>query len=369
MKTVCGENQCAGCMACVNVCSKGAIEVRDELDAFNAVIQEDRCIDCGACYHVCQRNRPAEVMLPIKWYQGWAENPELRSRCSSGGFATAISEAFITSGGVVCGCVFRDGQFCFEFSEKGDDIQKFAGSKYVKSNPADVYAKIKIRLAQGQKVLFIGLPCQVSALRNFVGEKLQEKLYSIDLICHGTPSPKLLGLFLKQYNISLSQLEDIQFRKKAKYQVYGNHEGIVTNGVSDRYSIAFLNSLVHTENCYSCFYARLERVSDLTLGDSWGSDLAPEEQKKGISLALCQTEKGMELLKIARLHLAAVDLDQATASNRQLRHPSEMPEGRKRFFKSIGTRSFNSLVFYQFPKQCLRQTLKEALIQTKLYKA
>ena len=40
MKTVCNENQCTGCMACVDICAKNAIHIVDAIDAFNAVIDE-----------------------------------------------------------------------------------------------------------------------------------------------------------------------------------------------------------------------------------------------------------------------------------------------------------------------------------------
>lgn len=366
MKTVCETNKCAGCMACIDVCPKGAIEIKDDLSVYNAVIKEDKCIACNSCHCICQSNHMAEIMTPIKWHQGWAVNEDVRKRCSSGGYATAISEAFIDSGGAVCSCVFRGGEFVFEFAESKEEVKKFIGSKYVKSNPIGVYKETKDRLKKGQKILFIGLPCQVSAMKNFIGKKFDENLYTADLVCHGTPSPKLLEIFLKQYGYSLSKLRDIQFRVKAKFMVRGDGRGIITNGVSDKYSIAFLNSLIYTENCYSCPYARKERVSDITLGDSWGSELAVEEQKKGISLLLCQTEKGNQMLSMAGIHLEVVDMDKAIASNHQLKHPSVMPDGRAQFFKEITRQKFNSLVFWQFPKQCLRQNIKQILIKTKM---
>lgn len=364
MKTVCKINKCAGCMACVDICPRGAIKIKDKLSAYNAIIQEDKCVGCNACHRVCQSNNPIEKVAPIKWYQGWVKDIDLRKKCSSGGYATAISKAFIDAGGVVCSCVFKGGQFVFEFVENKEEVKKFVGSKYVKSNPVGVYKATKARLQKGEKILFIGLPCQVSAMRKFVGKKFEENLYTADLICHGTPSPKLLESFLMQYGYTLSELENIQFRVKAKFMVYGNGKGIITNGVSDEYSIAFLNSLTYTENCYSCPYARKERASDLTLGDSWGSKLAIEERKKGISLALSQTEKGNMLLRIADIHLETVDIEEAIKSNHQLEFPSVMPNSREDFFKGLRKRKFKSLVFRQFPRQCLRQDIKRLMIIT-----
>lgn len=366
MKTVCELNKCAGCMACVDICPKGAIEIKDSLSAYNAEIDEKKCIGCNACHKVCQVNHPASVKDPINWQQGWTENSEMRKECSSGGVATAISKGFLENGGIVCGCTFNEGKFIFEFAENEDELKKFIGSKYVKSNPIGIYKEIKSRLKREEKVLFIGLPCQIAALRNFISADLSDKLYTIDLICHGTPSPKVLDIFLKQYGLTLSSLKDIKFRVKAKFQIYGDYKGIITKGVSDRYSIAFLNALTYTENCYSCPYAKTERVSDVTLGDSWGSELAIDEQKNGISLILSQTEKGNELLKMANLRLEEVDIEKAIANNHQLEYPSFKPTGREKFFKGLKNCNFNFLVFRILPKQCLRQNVKQFLIKTKL---
>lgn len=302
----------------------------------------------------------------MQWHQGWAKDPILREKCSSGGLAAAVSAAFIKGGGVVCSCCFREGKFIFEFSESTEDLEKFIGSKYVKSDPSGVYKNIKNRLAEGQKILFIGLPCQVSGVKNFLEEKSGKDLYTIDLICHGTPSPQLLNIFLKQYGKTSEKLEKPQFRVKAKFWISDNGRGIVGDGISDRYSIAFLNALTYTENCYSCPYARAERISDLTLGDSWGSELAIEEQKKGVSLALCQTEKGIELLRAADVDLYTVDLQRAAEENHQLKSPSIKPYERGRFFRKIRTKKFNSLVFRKFPRQCLRQNVKQVLFRTKI---
>ena len=365
-KTVCDLNQCAGCMACVDICPKGAIKIEDTLSAYNAVIDENKCIGCNACHKVCQSNHPAKLMPPINWHQGWAEAPDVRQHCSSGGIATALSRAFIEAGGVVCSCTFSHGEFVFEFAEKVEELKKFAGSKYVKSNPLGMYKRIKEYLQHGRSVLFIGLPCQVSALKNYIGERYEDKLFTADLICHGTPSPKLLELFLNQYGYTLTKLRDIQFRVKAKFMVYGDYQGIITNGVSDKYSIAFLNSLTATENCYNCQYARKERVSDLTLGDSWGSELPADEQRKGISLVLCQTERGKQLLSMARLHLVEVDLNRAIANNHQLSHPSVMPRHRDQFYKKLKKRKFDSLVFQFAPKLCIRQGIKQILIKARM---
>ena len=366
MRTVCEKDMCAGCMACVDACAHRAIAIEDSIGAYNAVIDEDRCVGCGLCERVCQQLNPAQLRKPFAWRQGWAEDANQRAASSSGGAAAAISMVFVANGGVVCSCVFRDGRFDFDIVETPADVKKFKGSKYVKSDPAGAYRTVSALLRSGREVLFIGLPCQVSAMRNFC--KDDEKLYTVDLICHGTPSPRLLDAYLHEHGTSLSEMAGIRFRRKGRFAVEGGSEPVEAPGVTDRYSIAFLNGLDYTENCYSCAYARTERVSDLTLGDSWGSELT-EQASLGISLVLCQTGKGERLLEWAGMELQEVDKERAISNNGQLSYPMQKPFARKSFLEAVkSTGSFGSAVAKALPKECLKQDLKRVLIQLHLWK-
>ena len=335
MNMVCQLNKCTGCMACVDVCPKNAITIKDSLDAYNAEIDETKCINCNLCHNICQNNNEVKLAKPVKWYQGWAEDENIRNGGSSGGAASALMLAFVESGGYICSCTFKDGQFVFGVTDNKDDISKFKGSKYVKSNPHGAYNQVKELLKHGEKVLFIGLPCQVAAVKLFVGDRLQNNLYTADLICHGTPSPQLLQIFLKQYGYDLKDLKDIKFRVKSKFQLREGYKGIITTGVTDSYLLSFLNGLCYTENCYTCNYAQFNRVSDITLGDSWGSDLPLEEQKKGISLMLCQTQKGIDLIENCGMNLLDVGIKNAVAHNKQLNAPMVKPAVREQFFTAI----------------------------------
>ena len=362
--TVCKKDSCVGCMACVAVCPKQAIIIQDDLTAYNAIIDKSKCVQCGQCYKICQNNQHSELLKPIKWWQGWIKEEALRKKSSSGGIATAIEYGFIKSGGVVCSCEYTEGTFCFSFAEKEKEVEKFCGSKYIKSNPKEVYKEVKYKLINNQKVLFVGLPCQVAAIKNYVGERLQKQLYTVDLVCHGTPSPQLLRYFLKQYNLEIKNIDKIQFRTKTRFQLKENDKYIGTGGTLDKYSMAFLNSISYTENCYSCTYARKERISDITLGDSWGSELSQEEQAKGISLILCQTEKGIELIEKADIEKFDVDIEKAIQFNHQLSHPSIAPKRKEFFFNSLKKgKSFNQIVTICYPIQSLKQLIKKILIK------
>ena len=131
----------------------------------------------------------------------------------------------------------------------------------------------------------------------------------------------------------------------------------------DCYSIAFLKGLCYTENCYHCRYASLDRVGDLTIGDSWGSELSASEKENGISLILCQTTKGKNLLSNSNIVLRPVDLDKAISNNRQLIEPTKKPEKRKNFFQLLEAETeFDDIIRKVYPKAFYKQIVKKILI-------
>lgn len=151
MVTVCEKDQCAGCMACLEVCSKNAINIKDSIKSYNAIIDEKLCINCNACRNVCQVNNNVDMSKPIIWKQGWASDVNIRKKSSSGGAAAAIARSFVENGGILCSCCFSQGEFVFDFEDDINKLARFSGSKYVKSNPKGIYKKIKQLLQSGKK--------------------------------------------------------------------------------------------------------------------------------------------------------------------------------------------------------------------------
>ena len=368
VKTVCAVDMCCGCMACSEICSKGAIDIIDSLKSFNAV-KNDKCVDCGLCEKICPQNNPVETKEPIEWYQGWAKDDIIRKNSSSGGYASSIAKSFIEAGGIVCSCEFYNGTFGFSFARNNEELRGFAGSKYVKSNPKEVYRKAKKKLQNGERLLYIALPCQIAGLKSFVGQKLQDNLYTIDLICHGTPSELLLNKFLMQYDIKLQEVDSISFRHKTSFALNGDFKQLTLKGSGDCYTLAFLHGLCYTNNCYECQYAKKKRVSDLTLGDSWLSELSSNEVQNGISLVLCQTVKGKELLTSGNLKTCPIDLNDAILHNGQLSHASIRPNNWYNFFCDLNcNKSFNRLVFKYLTKAYIRQVIKRICLRLGIVK-
>ena len=366
MKTVCEPNQCAGCMACLDLCPANAIRVQDSIGSYNAYIDSSRCCGCNYCRSICPVLTPPDFTAPSLWKQGWASDPSIRAAASSGGIASAIEMAFIEQGGIVCSCFFQNGTFRFGTADKPEDVRQFTGSKYVKSNPEGIYAKIRQFLNHGRKVLFVGLPCQAAAVRTVF--RCHKQLYTIDLICHGTPSPKLLHLYLHDRGFSPEEIRHISFRKKHRFQLAADGKAVAADGVWDAYTMAFCDGVSYTESCYSCRYAQLNRISDLTLGDAWGSELPMAEQQAGISLILCQNRKGEELLAMAKLHLEEVSLTKAVSCNHQLQHASLRPKKRSAFLDALEqSGSFQKSAWMCFPIKLLKKAIKAFFLKLKQF--
>lgn len=75
---------------------------------------------------------------------------------------------------------------------------------------------------------------------------------------------------------------------------------------------------------------KIERCSDITLGDNWGTEFV-DELKGGVPLVICNTDRGLSIVNNAELELRKVDIDVAKNANGQLLHPSKIHEKRKDF--------------------------------------
>ena len=355
METVCNRGECTACKACLEKCPMSCISIKDKLSLFEAVIDKNKCIECNLCRKVCPSINHKGLLAPKAWKQGWSQDDTIRSNASSGGIATSIALEFLKNDGIVYACVFKKGRFCFDRISKKEDIQFMQGSKYVKSDPEKIFSRILSHINKNEAVLFIGLPCQVQAVKNFIGERNLEYLYTIDLVCHGSPSPKILEKFLFENDIDIKKVNKISFRKKMEFGLALEGSKINQNLALDNYMMTFLSGISYTENCFKCSFAQIQRTGDITIGDSWGSELSIDEQEKGISLILCQTAKGIELVKKSGIHLIDVDLEKAIAANQQLDHPINKPKRYNLFWKGIQKGlSFKQLVFRCYPKKWIR---------------
>lgn len=294
---------CCGCGACANTCSKGAIQMKENHEGFLVPhVDEAACIDCGLCLKACpalQEKRANEEKPDC--YAAQAED-NIRSVSSSGGVFTPLAEAIINRGGYVCGAAFREDWTVHHIIiDNKDDLAKLRGSKYVQSDTEDCFKRIKALLRDGKWVLFSGTPCQVAGLYTYLGKEY-DTLVTVDIFCHGAPSPGVWKRYLNE-NYKLEDIAKINFRDKTAIGWSCSHVAItLKNGqkdVSNNYTKWFHNSVILRPSCEECKYSKLPRPADISLGDWWGiSKINPTlNDGKGLSNVLINSPKGKELFE------------------------------------------------------------------------
>ena len=369
------KTKCMGCHACYNKCPVQAIEmVEDEMGFKYPRANKEKCINCGLCERVCPILNPTKIENKPKAYAVKNKDEEVRSKSSSGGMFTLLAESILEDGGVVFGVAFDENwKLKHTYMENVEGLQIFRGSKYLQSTIGDTYAKVKEFLHSGRKVMFTGTPCQIEGLKAYLGKE-NDNLFTQDIICHGVPSSKVHEKYLEylKSKCKTEKIENIVHRTKIKgwknwcVNVKFNNSEYIKSHNDDPYMQAFLKNTSLRESCYNCQFKKKHRVSDITLGDSWNSELPKEEQQRGISLVLCQTEKGKKLLEMSDLCLHSVDLDKAVSANHQLREPSTKPAAYKDIFEKLKKgNKFNRVIFRYLPLKCIKQNIKQLLLKMK----
>lgn len=351
--------KCNGCRACLQVCPKNAIEmIKDELGFEYSKINKEKCINCGKCIRVCPeiakpKNNNTEIP---KVYAAWNKNEEVRLSSTSGGIFSLVAQNIMSDGGYVSGAVYNNENMVEHIvTNKIEDIPRLRQSKYIQSNLKNVFTDIKVLLDKGEKVLFVGCPCQNAGIKNFL-DKEYENLYTMDFVCFGVNSPvalkKYLGYLEKKF---VSKVKTIQFRNKdmngwkknnIKIEFY-NGEVLYSDIFNDLFYKGFIRvkSLYLRESCYNCSFKNFPRVADITIGDFWGVRKKYDDNK-GTSLIMVNSQKGKKLFNGIKNDINAYpeNLDNAIKGNPAILTPSTMPAEYKEIKKDINQMDFNLFI-------------------------
>ena len=306
MIQITNKNHCCGCSACAQICPKQCIAMMPDSEGFcYPKINETICVKCGLCEKVCPMLKSQNMQGQVHAWAAYCKEDKIRLASSSGGIFSLLAEEILEEGGVVFGAAF-DGQMMVHHVavESVRDLERLRGSKYLQSRIANSYADVKAYLAADRKVLFSGTACQIAGLLHFLGRPY-EKLWTVDVLCHGVPTPALWKNYLSEQNRAFKMpVRQISFRDKSqgwkKYQMAWKVEGgeIYRQPASrNPYMRLFLSNICLRPSCYDCHFKGFPRVSDLTLGDCWGVEQhSPEmDDDKGTSVVIVNTEKGNTL--------------------------------------------------------------------------
>lgn len=243
----------------------------------------------------------------------YKNTPDIIDKSSSGGafskIATVFSNQYKESYSIYGAAWTDNNEVKHVRVTQLDDVKRFNGSKYARSNIENVFTYVENDLRNGIAVLFSGTPCQISGLTYYLEKKNvdTQKLLTIDIICHGAPNPIVLKDFIswieKKYK---DQVSNITFRDKSvgwkRYptKITLSKGKIIRRSYTAQLYIRMYFSLLLLDNrCYSCKFSNMKRVSDITLGDFWGIDkIMPEiSAGKGVSLVLVNTIKGQNVIR------------------------------------------------------------------------
>ncbi len=347
---ICNKEICTGCMSCMNICPKNAIDVKqDEKGFYIPFIDTNNCIKCNKCKKTCPSlNQVAKNYEINEVWACWQKDDNIRKSSTSGGVFTALAKNVIKDGGVVFGVAIDENYIAKHIEvTKVDELEKLRGSKYVQSDINLIYRKVEKRLIEGLIVLFTGVPWQIAGLKNFLSLDYQN-LITVDILCHGASSPMFFSQYLKEKsNNHTKKISKINFRyKKPSWTEYSmridfeNGEKYIKSKYEDPYLIAFLNDYILRDCCTSCLYTDAKRVSDITLADFWGYKSESQKYRndeKGISLILVNSLKGKREFKQISDDIikTAKTIQEASVENKSLTKPATKNKDEKEFWKDF----------------------------------
>lgn len=312
------KSLCCGCGACEQICPYDCIEMQSDEEGFwYPKVDQEKCNRCNLCNKVCpiqhvKLSRPTKEAGVPGTFGGWYKGEEIRRESSSGGAFTLFAEEIVKNGGKVFGCTLDSNMRAIHIGvDSMSDLSALRGSKYIQSDTAGTYKEVKNMLKEGRQVLFVGTPCQAAGLYSFIGNRYNEKLYIVDFICHGVPSPKIFADYVKaEERRKGCQMVSYRFRNKDKgWSQSGLQLGTLSKysdgssirrypAFKDKYMNAFLEDVCLRPSCYECCFKNMPKdYADFTIADFWGVDkvVSGLNDKRGTSLIIVNTNHGMGL--------------------------------------------------------------------------
>jgi len=315
----------------VQVCPEGALTlVNVEDDGLRPRRDNDKCAHCGECLNVCpgiaitapKAHPEALQKLRRSWgnvleiWEGYAADPDIRFRGSSGGIATALSlfaiEKLGMQGALHIGADEKDPLAnAAVISRNRTELLERTGSRYA---PAAPCSGLNLLDADGAPYVFAGKPCDVVALRKWQALKPQrgrQIACAISIFCAGTPSTQGTKKILEQFGVPPEEVTAFRYRGCG----WPGRTVAVTAGEDEDHSMTYEQSWgdilsKHTQfRCRFCPDSTGE-LADISCGDPWYRQRDPDDP--GRSLVLVRTETGKRILEEAR-QADYVNLEAASA--------------------------------------------------------
>lgn len=269
------DDTCEVCGRCTFACSEKAITfVFGDHGNLQPRIDRDACIECGMCATACKEELfLMQNFFESQYFIGRSKDADVIANSSSGGIFTEIARYVFSSGrGVVFGA-FYDAETHMIRHGKADsleEIQKFRKSKYAQSDWTDVDMDVRAAINQNKFILFTGLPCQVTTVKERYG--WYKDIIFVDLFCHGVVGADWFRQYIEMISPEIDEVdfrgEDADKLNNFTLVLYENKKELLRESLGENmlYSM-FIQSSGLKHACFHCRYSDKKHVSDITLGD------------------------------------------------------------------------------------------------------
>lgn len=331
--------KCVGCENCKTICPTGAISyAKDDEGFLYPKIEKGVCVNCKKCMSVCPVINFQKNDLGNACYAASSkiQNP-LES--SSGALAATLYKIALEKGWKAFGVKWNSGFISASYFEikNEHDLRLAKKSKYVQASKSDVLKAASDYLRAGEKVLFIGCPCEVAALKA-LSKEFAKNLFAIDLVCHGPASEVVVKRYLEEKDLK-KPIASFCMRYKPGNGSSLNLRVVDANGMvreepRNGTSFAFGMDTIVRPSCYACH----NRAGDWTIGDFWGLlEQNAGYNIAGTSLLIINTKKGQLVFNEIKENFCYTnqDINLAIQGNATLKRPNNPPQERLKLVYAI----------------------------------
>ena len=317
------------------------------------IVDESICIKCNLCCKVCPQINSKDTERSFDVYALSHPDSNILAKSSSGGAFSLLAEWVLKNNGIIFGAAFDENwNVKHIYIDTVKDLDKLRRSKYVQSDINDSFRKAKEFLLKDKLVLFTGTPCQIKGLKLYLNKEY-DKLITVDLICHGVPSPMIWSNYIKKIS-DKKKIKYINFRDKEngweKYSIriiYNDNSYISENPKNNFYFRGFIRNVYLRPSCYQCNSKSFKSGSDITIGDFWGiKEVTPAlYNQNGVSCVIVNSEKVKKYFEFMAVNYTKLDYYSVYKYNHALEESVTMPNFRNLFFLLYPYLNFKFLVF------------------------
>jgi coenzyme F420 hydrogenase subunit beta len=264
----------------------------------------------------------------LEVWEGYATDPELRHRGSSGGIVSALALFCIEEQGFAGAVQVRaraDQPLLNEtvISRSRDDVLAASASRYAPASPCERLADLR---GVSQPHVFVGKPCDVAGASRLGDAGLADSVaLTISIFCAGTPSLAGTRELLRSLGVNAEdEVLEVRYRGRGWPGRMAVRFRSAASGRIKQSSTSYADGwgkILQKHKQWRCQLCadHLGDHADLSVGDPWYRPI--DEDEPGQSLVLVRTDRGRRLLREAvaagsvRLERRSVDTLAASQPN------------------------------------------------------